>query len=143
MTQAEQQVMAIVKDGQSGKYKGFVRSYTGRITTMVKLKNPLDGHLIVDDINRILEIINPELTGEIQWLKEMQLAVKLWCNEKVIANRLLGLKNDNEYDMTVFEEVVKEKFFISDKPKPGVIVQTDFRTMAELVEMGARRFGNK
>ena len=141
MTQAEKQVMDIVKDGQSGKYKGFIRSYNGRITTMVKLKNPLDGHLIVIDIDRTLEIINPELTAEINWLKELQLAVKIWCNEKVIANRLLGLKNDNEYDMTVFEEVVKEKFFLSDKPKPGVIVQTDFKTMAELVEMGARRFG--
>lgn len=143
MTKSENDVMAIVKDGQSGKYKGFVRSYTGRITQMVKLKNPLDGHLIAIDIDKILEIINPELQPEITWLQELQNAVKLWCNEKVIANRLLGLKNDNEYDMTVFEDVVKEKFFLSGKPKPGVIVQTDFKTMAELVEMGARRFGNK
>jgi hypothetical protein len=143
MTQAEKDVMAIVKDGQSGKYKGFVRSYTGRITQMVRLKNPLDGHLIVTDIDRTLEIINPELRAEIEWLKELQAAVKLWCNEKVIANRLLGLKNDNEYDMTIFEEVVKEKFFLSTKPKPGIVVETDFKTMVELVEMGARRFGNK
>lgn len=143
MTQAEKQVMAIIKGGQSGKYKGFVRSYTGRITQMVKLKNPLDGHLVVSDIDRILEIINPELKAEIEWLKQLQSAVKLWCNEKVIANRLLGLKNDNEYDMSVFEDVVKEKFFLSGKPKPGTIVQTDLKTMAELVEMGARRFGNK
>lgn len=108
---------------------------------MVYLKNPLDGGSIVYDIDSILEIINPELTGEIEWLNKLQNAVKLWCNEKIIANRLLGLKNDNEYDMTVFENVVKEKFFLSRKPKPGVIVETDFQTMVELVEMGARRFG--
>lgn len=142
-TEAEQKVLAIIKDGQSGKYKAFVRSYTGRITQMVRLKNPLDGHLIVSDIDRTLEIINPELKSEILWLQKLSDAVKLWCNEKVIANRLLGLKNDNEYDMTVFENVVKEKFFLSGKPKPGVIVQTDFKTMVELVEMGARRFSNK
>jgi hypothetical protein len=142
MTAAEQKVNDIIKDGQSGKYKGFVRSYTGRITQMVKLKNPLDGHLIVTDIDRILEIINPELKGEIGWLKELQLAVKAWCNEKVITNRILGLKNDNEYDMSVFEDVVREKFFfqLKEQPKPGTIVETDFRTMVELVEMGARRF---
>lgn len=141
MTKADKEVLAIVKDGQSGKYKGFIRSYTGRITQMVYLKNPLDGGSIVYDIDSILEIINPELTGEIEWLNKLQNAVKLWCNEKIIANRLLGLKNDNEYDMTVFENVVKEKFFLSRKPKPGVIVETDFQTMVELVEMGARRFG--
>jgi hypothetical protein len=143
LTAAEQKVMVVVKDGQSGKYKGFIRSYTGRITQMVELKNPLTGGSIVYDIDRILEIINPALDAEIEWFKELQNAVKLWCNEKVIANRLLGLKNDNEYDMTVFENVVKEKFFLSGKPNPGVIVQTDFKTMVELVEMGARRFGNK
>lgn len=143
MTQADKDIMAIVKDGQSGKYKGYVRSYTGRITQMVKLKNPLDGHLIVIDIDRLLEIINPELKAEIEWLNNLSVAVKLWCNEKIIANRLLGLKDDNEYDMSVFEEVVREKFFLSGKPKPGVIVETDFKTMVELVEMGARRFGNK
>lgn len=143
MTKADNAVMAIVKDGQSGKYKGFIRSYTGRITQMVKLKNPLDGRLIILDIDRIQEIINPEFKAEIEWLNKLQIAVKLWCNEKVIANRLLGLKDDNEYDMSVFEDIVKEKFFLSGKPKPGVIVETDFKTMVELVEMGARRFGNK
>ena len=141
MTQAEKQVMAIVKDGQSGKYKGFVRSYIGRVTQMVKLKNPLNGHLIISDIEKILEIINPELKPEVTWLENLSDAIKLWCNEKIIANRLLGLKNDNEYDMTVFENVGKEKFMLSEKPKPGTIVETDFPTMVELVEMGARRFG--
>jgi hypothetical protein len=45
--------------------------------------------------------------------------------------------------MTVFENVVKEKFYfqLKDKPKPGTIVETDFKTMVELVELGARRFG--
>lgn len=141
MTQADKDVLAIVKDGQSGKYKPFVRSYTGQITQMIELKNPLTGHIIVSDIDRILEIINPELKPEIAWFHELQAVIKSWCNEKVIANRLLGLKNDNEYDMSVFEKVVKEKFFLSEKPKPGVIVETDFKTMVELVEMGARRFG--
>lgn len=141
MTKAEKDVRAIIEDGQSGKYKAFVRSYTGRITQMIKLKNPLNGHLIISDIDKILEIINPELKPEIAWLQKLSDGVKLWCNEKIIANRLLGLKNDNEYDMTVFEEVVKEKFMLSGKPKPGTIVETDFPTMVELVEMGARRFG--
>lgn len=141
MTKSDEDVLAIVKDGQSGKYKQFIRSYTGRVTQMVELKNPLDGHSIVYDIDRILEIINPEFKPEIAWLHELQAVVKSWCNEKIIANRLLGLKNDNEYDMSVFEKVVKEKFFLSEKPKPDVIVQTDFKTMVELVEMGARRFG--
>lgn len=110
---------------------------------MIKLKNPLDGHIIVSDIDRILEIINPELTQEINWLHGLQSAIKLWCNEKVITNRLLGITNDNEYDMSVFEDAVREKFFLSGKPKPDVIVETDFRTMVELVELGARRFGTK
>lgn len=141
MTKADKDVLSIVKDGQSEKYKPFIRSYTGRITQMVNLKNPLDGHLIVSDIDRVIDIINPVLKAEIAWLYELQAVVKSWCNEKVIANRLLGLKNDNEYDMSVFEEVVREKFFLSGKPKPCAIVETDFKTMVELVEMGARRFG--
>lgn len=142
MTAAEQRVRDIIKDGQSGKYKNFIRSFTGRITTVIKLKNPLTGSILVDDIGRIIEIINPELQGELSWLKDLQAALKLWVNDMIISNRLLGLKNDNEFDMSVFEEAIREKFFLSNKPKPGAIVETDFKTLVELVEMGARRFSH-
>jgi hypothetical protein len=140
MTKADQALIDIVKDGQSGKYKPFVRTYTGEITKVVKMKNPLCGSIIVSDIERILEIMNPELTGEVAWFKALKKELKLWCNEKIISNRLLGVKNDNEYDMRVFEKVVMEKFFLSEKPKRGTIIETDFETMIELVELGARRF---
>jgi hypothetical protein len=142
MTAAEQKVYDIIKDGQSGKYKPFIRHYTGRVRQVIELKNPLDGSSLVYDIDRILEIINPELVIESKWFNELQSALKLWVNEKIITNRLLGIKNDNEYDVSVFERAVKEKFLLSEKPKLGTIVQTDFKTMFELVEMGARRFGH-
>jgi hypothetical protein len=143
MTAAEQKVDDIIKDGQSGKYKPFVRSFTGRVRTVLKLKNPLTGSILVDYIESLIDIVNPELHGELSWLKDLQTALKLWVNDMIISNRLLGLKNDNEFDMTVFEDVVKERFFLQlkEKPKPGTIVETDFKTMVELVEMGARRFG--
>jgi hypothetical protein len=143
MTAVEQKVTDIVKDGQSGKYKNFVRSFTGRVTKVLKLKNPLIGSILVDDIDRLIEIVNPDLQGELTWLKELQAALKLWVNDMIISNRLLGLKNDNEFDITVFENVVMEKFYfqLKEKPKPGTPVETDFKTMVELVELGARRFG--
>jgi hypothetical protein len=141
-TAAEQKVRDIIKDGQSGKYKPFVRSFTGRITTIVKLKNPLTASILVDNIDRLIEIVNPALQDELCWFNNLQSALKLWVNDMIISNRLLGLKNDNEFDMTVFEDVVREKFFfqLKEKPKPGTIVETDFQTMVELVELGARRF---
>lgn len=144
MTQAEQKVFDIIKDGQSGKYKPFVRSFTGRVTTVLKLKNPLIGSILVDDIERLKDIVNPALQDELNWLNNLQSALKLWVNDMIISNRLLGLKNDNEFDMTVFEDAVKEKFFfqLKEKPKPGTIIETDFKTMVELVEMGARRFSH-
>lgn len=143
MTAAEQKVNDIIKDGQSGKYKPFVRSFTGRVRTVLKLKNPLTGSILVDDIDRLIEIVNPDLQDELNWLKDLQTALKLWVNDMIMSNRLLGLKNDNESDVTVFEDLVLEKFYfqLKDKPKPGTIVETDFKTMVELVELGARRFG--
>lgn len=145
MTKVEQDLTDIVKDGQSGKYKHFVRGYTGRVTQILKLKNPLDGSSLVYDIDSVMEILNPELEAEKQWFIGLQKALKLWVNDKIMSNRALGLKNDNEYDMRVFEKVVVEKFFIKLKgkaPKADAVVHTDFKTMVELVEMGARRFGH-
>lgn len=144
MTKEDKNLMDIVAGGQSGKYNSFVRYYAGKVRRVVQMKNPLDGSILVSDIDRVFEIINPALKNEVEWFKGLQSAVKLWCNEKVIANRILGLKNDNEYDMRVFEKVVLEKFFMQLKgkaPKHDTIVETDFKTMVELVEMGARRFG--
>lgn len=142
ITAAEQKVRDIIKDGQSGKYKPFVRSFTGRVTTIVNLKNPLTASILIDNIDRLIEIVNPSLQDELSWFNNLQTALKLWVNDMIISNRLLGLKNDNEFDMSVFEDVVKERFFfqLKEKPKPGTIVETDFQTMVELVEMGARRF---
>lgn len=142
ITAAEQKVHDIIKDGQSGKYKPFIRSFTGRVTTIVKLKNPLTASILIDNIDRLIEIVNPALQDELCWFNNLQSARKLWVNDMIISNRLLGLKNDNEFDMSVFEDVVKERFFfqLREKPKPGTIVETDFQTMVELVEMGARRF---
>lgn len=141
MIKTEKDLTDIIKEGQSGKYKSFIRHYTGRISKTIDMGNPLDGSILVDDIVRVLEIINPELKSEIQWLTGLRDALKLWVNEKIITNRLLGIKNDNEYDMRCFEKVVMEKFLLSEKPKHLAIIQTDFPTMVELVEMGARRFG--
>ena len=142
MTAAEQKVRDVIKDGQSGKYKNFIRSFTGRVRTVLELKNPLTGSILIDDIGRIIEIVNPELDGELRWLNDMQAALKLWVNDMIISNRLLGLKNDNEFDISVFEGVVREKFFLSNKPKPDTIVETDFKTLVEMVELGARRFSH-
>lgn len=142
MTETEKNLDKIKKDGQSGKYKAFIRHYTGRIAQVIDLKNPLDGSILVYDIDRVLEIIDPNLTIEADWFRMLQKALKLWVNEKIITNRLLGIKNDNEYDVRAFEKVVLEKFFLSEKPKQGTIIETDFSTLVEMVEMGARRFGH-
>lgn len=141
MTIQEQKLTDIIKDGQSGKYRPFARHYTGRITQVMELKNPLDGSCLVDDIERVLEVLNPEFKLEIEWFKGLQSALKLWCNEKIIANRLLGLKNDNEYDTRIFEKVVMQHFFLSEKPKHTTVIETNFATLVEMVETGARRFG--
>ena len=113
MTKADQTLTDIIKDGQSGKYNDFVRRFTGDVGRVLKMKNPLDGSILIDHIGRIEGIINPELKGEIAWFESLKKNMKLWCNEKIIANRVLGLKNDNEYDMRVFEKCVMEKFMLS------------------------------
>lgn len=105
------------------------------------LKNPLDGSLLVIEIDKLLQIFNPVFEFEIDWFKEAQQALKMWVNDKSTTNRMLGLKNDNVYDTTAFEKAVMEKFLLFKKPKPNAIVETDFSTMVELVELGARRFG--
>lgn len=142
MTAIDQKIYDIIKDGQTGKYKGFIRSFTGRVRQVIILKNPLPASILVYDIDRLLEIIDPKLIAEQEWFKSLQSLLKEWHNEKVIANRLLGLKNDNEFDLTVFEAAVREKFLLSKNPSPETIVETDFKTMVELVEMGARRFNH-
>lgn len=58
----------------------------------------------------------------------------------VMTNRLLGIKDDNTYDTTIFEKAIIRKLFLTKKPKPDAIIQTDFKTMVELVELGARQF---
>ena len=137
----EQNLMSIIKRGQTNQFKGFIRHLTGKAINIVKMKNPLDGHILVNEIDKILEIINPTLEGEIEWLKELQVGFKLWCNEKVIINRILGCKDDNQYDLRVFEKVIRERFLLSGNLNMAAKVQTDFGTLVELVELGARRFG--
>jgi hypothetical protein len=143
MIKEEQDLIDLVENGQSGKYSGFARYFSGGIQNLVELKNPLSGSVMIDEINRILDIINPKLKSEIEWFKKVQSAIKLWCNEKVITNRILGINNDNEYDLRVFENVVKEKFFMQlhgKKISHDTLIETDFKTMVEMVELGMRRF---
>lgn len=141
MTQAEERIMLIIADGQDKDYKPFIRSFTGRVTQVVELKNPLPASMLVDDIDRIFDIMNPELHREITWLKELQEALKAWVNEKVTTNRLLGITNDNEYDVTVFEKIVMERFELSTKPKE-MKFEVSFSTLVKLVEEGARQFSH-
>lgn len=147
MTKIEHDLIDIANDGQSDekKYKGeaFTRAFAGRVKNVAELRNPLCLGLLVYEIDKILEIINPVLIAEIEWLNKLKSAIKLFHNEIIIANRLLGIKNDNEYDVRVFEKVVMEKFMfqLKEKPKPDTIIQTDFKTMVEMVELGVRRFG--
>ena len=142
MTAGDKKVYDLIKEGQSGLYKAFIRGFTGRVRQVIELKNPLPAALVILDIDKLLDIINPDLLIEIHWLQNLQNALKEWHNEKIIANRLLGLKNDNEFDSTIFEAAVREKFFLNKNPTPSTIIQTDFKTMVELVEMGARRFSH-
>lgn len=138
MTIAEKNVLDIIADGQSKEYKSFIRAFTGRVTQVVELKNPLPGSMLVDDIERILEIINPDLQREITWLKELKKSLEAWCNEKIIANRILGLTNDNEYDVTVFEKVVMDRFNMTKKS--DMRFEVEFKTLVALVEAGVRSF---
>lgn len=149
MIKTEQNVIDIANEGQTDKkvFKGeaFTRAFAGRVKDVAKLRNPLGLSSLVYEIDKILEIINPDLKPEIEWLNKLKPAIKLFHNEIIIANRLLGIKNDNEYDIRVFEKVVKEKFFMQLHGKTlrsDTIVKTDFKTMVEMVELGARWFGH-
>jgi hypothetical protein len=138
MTPVDKDLFDIIKDGQTdepdNKRKGFVRKFAGRVRDMVELKNPLCGNILVYDIDNIIEIIDPKLRYEIDWFNKLKIATKRWCNDKIISNRVLGLKNDNEYDVRVFEKIVIEKFFMQLKGKPNytAIIETDFKTMVEM-----------
>lgn len=141
LTLADRVLIDLINEGQSGKYLHFVRAFTGRVQKMMKLKNPLSGSIMVSDLKSLFEILNPEMQAEIEWFRKLEKALKSWVNEKIIANRLLGLKDDNSYDTREFEKVVMEKFGIFQKPDHGTIIETDFKTLVEMVELGARRFG--
>lgn len=116
MTKIEKDLIDIANEGQTDKKifigEAFTRAFAGRVKDVAKLRNPIVLHGLVYEIDKILEIINPALTPEIEWLVILKSAIKLFHNEIIIANRLLGIKNDNEYDVRVFEKVVKEKFFV-------------------------------
>lgn len=143
MIKTEQDLIAIINKGQSGLYDknaGLIRSFSGDIRTVIKLKNPLNGDILVNKIDNFLQIINPDLHKEILWFKEAQDALKLWVNDVVISNRILGIKNDNVFDTSAFERAIMNKFFLTKKPKENAVIETDFSTMVELVEMGARQF---
>jgi hypothetical protein len=148
MTKIEQNLIDIANEGQTDKKvfkgEGFTRAFAGRIKDVAELRNPLGLHDLLFEIDKTLEIINPELKPEIEWLNKLIPAIKLFHNEILYANRILGIKDDNSYDVRVFEKVVIQKFFMELHGKtlnPNTVVETDFKTMVELVELGARRFG--
>lgn len=148
-TKIERDLIEIANEGQTDKkvFKGeaFTREFAGRVKNVAELRNPLTIGLLVYEIDKILGIINPDLIPEINWLDKLKSALKLFHNDIIIANRLLGIKNDNVYDVRVFEKVVMEKFFLhlKEKPSPDSLIETDFQTMVEMVELGVRRFGRQ
>jgi hypothetical protein len=108
----------------------------------MNMKNPLSGASMLYDIISILEIYNPQMQQDIMWFKRLQMAIKRWHNEIVITNRTLGINNDNEYDIRIFEEAIMEKFHLSEKPAADITITTNFELLVSLVELGARRFGH-
>ena len=76
-------------------YKPYVRGFAGRIKDEMKIKNPLDLVITVRYIDKVLEIINPELLKEIEWFKNIRKALVLYTNDRIKTNRILGIKNDN------------------------------------------------
>lgn len=147
MTKIEKALIDIANQGQTNKKifkgEGFTRSFAGRVKDVAKLRNPLTISLLVTEIDNILEIINPNLLAEIEWLCNLNDAAKLFHNDIIISNRLLGIKNDNEFDTRIFEKVVKERFIIEldgKEVKADTLIQTDFKTLVEMVEIGVRRF---
>lgn len=148
MTKTEQSLIDLADEGQTDEkvFKGeaFTRAFAGRVKNKAELRNPLGLHSLVYEIDKILEIINPAFIPEIEWLNKLKSAIKLFHNEIIISNRVLGIKNDNEYDARVFEKVVMERFMLQlkEKPNPDTIIKTDFKTMVEMVELGVRQFGD-
>ena len=146
LTIADQKLIWLVKDGQSGKYSDYIRAYSGRVRQLVELKHPLSGELMVMDIDKLVGILNPALTEEWEWFQSLRAAVREWTHEKVAANRLLGLTNDNQYDQRPFEKAVRQHLFsaglvLPDHIKGGVLVEVPFSMLVEMVEVGIRRFG--
>lgn len=143
MLKTEQNLIVIIEKGQSGIYDQnawLIRHFAGDIRNVIKLKNPLNGELLITQIGKFLQIINPAFNKEIEWFKEAESGIKCWVKDIVISNRILGIKNDNSYDITVFEKAIMMKFFLSKKPNPDAIIETTFATMVELVELGVRQF---
>ncbi len=143
MIKTEESLLEIIQKGQSGIYDknaSLIRYFAGSIRTVVELGNPLAAASLVYEIDKFLEIMNPLFVDETEWFVEAKKALKLWHNDVLISNRTLGIKNDNQYDTRVFERVVREKFLLKENPKPDAIIETNFETMVELVELGARRF---
>ncbi len=143
MIQTEKDLLYIIEKGQSGIYDinaSLIRKVAGDIRKIIELKNPLDGEILIHEINKYIQIINPVFLHEKQWFKEAQKALNMWIKDIVVSNRLLGIQNDNTYDTTLFEKAIMEKFWLSKKPKPDTIIEISFQTMVELVELGARRF---
>ena len=143
MIHTEKKLIDIIKRGQSGVYDktaGLIRSFTGEIKKCIESKNPLNAELLIYQLDYFLEIVNPSLEKEIDWFNEAKDGLKLWSNDIVATNRLLGIKNDNTWDTSVFEKAIMMKFMLSKKPKPEARIETDFKTMVELVELGARQF---
>jgi len=101
MLDTERRLRDLIKVGRGYKridekyiddYKSFVRHYTGNLTEIVQEKRlPLIGlgHL---ECEKILEVINPELTKEVEWFKDVSAVLKEWHNNIVTAMNDLGLK---------------------------------------------------
>lgn len=149
MTNIESLLIEVANEGQTNDKiftgEGFTRSFAGRVKRIAKLRNPLSVGLLVYEIENILEIIDPKMMAERGWLNKLKSAIKDFHNEIVTANRILGIKNDNEYDKRIFEKVVKERFWIELKDKDidqNTLIETDFKTMVEMVELGVRRFAH-
>ena len=144
MTKYDQVLNDFIEEAHNGQHLTFTKKYASRVKKVVSIKAVLSASLMVDDIDTVLEVLNPALHNEISWFKGLQKSLKDWCNEKIYANRLLQVKNDNEFDIRPFEKAIMQEFRIkeNEKPKPEEYVKLPFKNLIDLVEMGARRFGD-
>jgi hypothetical protein len=150
MTKVEQAVVDLCEASRERKsdnspiYKGIVWNFSRRVEKELKFKNPLYTSIMISDIKEILEVIHPAFDLEIIWFNKLSDALKLWSNEQVIVNRLLGIKNDNYIDVKVMDELILECFKIPverwKKMNERTPVETDIGTIRNLVEMGIRRY---